>query len=405
MFTTLRIVSLGAAVMLAAPGTGVAESGGFLKVPQEVWTNINRFVFLAALDANAAPGNPEYQRRIVLPSWPEVYAAGKQWSDETFPALEQLAAELAADDIGARLQTMVLTAQSGDRGRFDTAATAVETRLAALLARSTTIKGKIDRLAAAGRTMRRESQQLPAPDLALHAIEIKAEQAGEALRAATFAWTGLQSDVTELRRVVGKAQGVDPEWYARIGIKRWADVVGDAKAFLADMKTQQRYLTGEDYYDNCGIEPEASVVLGVIGRRPEGWGQYIGSRAAIRWQFSKLGKGWWRLRVKEIVGQHVLGGIEKALDAGKAGAALVATTGPLSSGQFWRAIPAGNGVCSLHNSFEGAGYSLTYALEGQTQPNPSSFPMKLMPTTGAWAQQWSIDCTWRSYPNTFVGLC
>jgi hypothetical protein len=97
----------------------------------------------------------------------------------------------------------------------------------------------------------------------------------------------------------------------------------------------------------------------------------------------------------------VLGGVEKALDAGKAGAALIATTGPLTSGQYWRAMPAGDGVCSLHNSFEGAGYSLTYA-----RPEPSSFPMKLAPATGAWAQQWSIGCSRYTRPrNSLQFLC
>lgn len=86
MCTAIRAITLAAAIILAtpvvgtlaAPGTGATQVGDFMKVPQDVWTNINRFVFLVALDVNAGPGNPEYQRRSTLACWAEVYAASQQ---------------------------------------------------------------------------------------------------------------------------------------------------------------------------------------------------------------------------------------------------------------------------------------------------------------------------------------
>lgn len=391
MFARLRIITLGAA-LFAAPGTAAADSGGFLKVPQEVWTNINRFVFLVALDISAVPGTPEYQRRNVLRSWPQIYAAGKQWSDVTFPALGQLATEIVQDDIGVRLQAMVQAAQNGDRGAFDTAAAGIEGKLAALSGRAGIIKGQIDHLAEASRTMRLETSQLPAIDPALHQIEVKGGEASKALGAATLAWGGLQSDVIELRRVVEKAQRVDADWYARIGIKRWADVTGDARAFLSSMSTQQRYLRGEDYYDNCGIVADQWIRFGVTGVRYMGWGDYIGSYSTIVWQFSRLGNGWWRVRAKDdLYGPRQLNR-EMTLDGTKDNVYLVDPAGPLTSGQFWRAIPAGDGLCSFYNSFEGAGYTLYYAVRGTRENFLSLLPMKLMPARNEWAQQWSITC-------------
>lgn len=415
MFTVIRAITLAAAVMLAVPATGTSQVGDFMKVPQDVWTNINRFVFLVALDANVEPGTPEYQRRNALASWAQVYAAGQQWARETFPALQQLAAELAKDDIRGRLQLMLQAAEAIAQGRddqrapFEAVATAIEKRITGLLAISASTREQIGRLDAASRAVRTEYQQRPTPDPALLEIEIRAERASEALRAATNAWSGLQSDVKELRRVVGAAQKVDPDLYARIGIVRWADVVRDAKGFLTDMKTQQRYLTGEDYYDNCGVEEGrsyalsgnpitgGSAYLGALGRSGDLGGSFIhlfdNADALALWQFKKLGKGWWQIH-NQAWGEHF------ALDGGKGGAALVPVNPPpTTTGQFWRALPVRENRCYWFNSFEGAGYALE-AKETRPRsrpPLPSGrgweirpTDVKLMPTTKREQQQWLV---------------
>jgi hypothetical protein len=66
-----------------------------------------------ALDAGVGPGTPEYKRRSALAtSWPEVYTAGRQWADKTFPSVQQLAAELEKDDIGNNLGRMLEAANA-----------------------------------------------------------------------------------------------------------------------------------------------------------------------------------------------------------------------------------------------------------------------------------------------------
>ena len=139
----------------------------------------------------------------------------------TFPAVQQLAAELAKDDIGSKLALMVQAADAialgrGDqRAPFEAAATAVEERIATLSAMTQTTMEQIARLDKANQALRREYQQRQTPDLALLEIEIRAESASKALRSATIAWSDLQSDVKELRRVIDAAQKVDPDLYAR----------------------------------------------------------------------------------------------------------------------------------------------------------------------------------------------
>jgi hypothetical protein len=387
MFTTLRSVGLAAAVMLAVQGTSKPQSGDFMKVPQEVWTNINRFVFLVALDEDARYGGPGYgplkDRRSVLASWPEVYAAGLQWSVETFPALQQLAAELAQGDIADGLQLMLKAAEDVARGRadqrgtFDAAATAIETKIARLLSSSAIIKGQVDRVNAASGAVKREILQRPTPDVALLDIQIKAEQASAALGASLLAWSGLQSDVTELRRVVKAAQQVDPSWYARISIKRWDDVARDARGFLTDMKTQQRYLAGEDYYDNCGGLAEGGwytlhTATGYLKASVVNY-TYVAEvvdlpkpdfTPAYLWQFKKGGKGWWRLANMEIQVYQLR---DSSYNNGSG---------------FWRALPVTQGRCYLVPLSEGGSHAL------EAMPNNR---VNLVPTTKTERQQWSFS--------------
>ena len=72
MCTAIRAILLAAAIMLAAPGVGAAtdaaQVGAFMKVPPEVWTNINRFVFLVALGnwlVLLMPGRGHFHEELV----------------------------------------------------------------------------------------------------------------------------------------------------------------------------------------------------------------------------------------------------------------------------------------------------------------------------------------------------
>jgi hypothetical protein len=239
--------------MRATPRTGIGQSGEFMKVPQEVWTNINRFVFLVARDVNSAPGGHEYARRhAVVASWPEVYAAAQMWSVYTFPALQQLATFLVEDQdlINGLLGDMLKAAEAVARGQvekrriFDRFAKLLEIKMKLYFDTAEGIMQEMERLDQAGRAVKEGILRAQTHDFALLDIEIKAEHASAALGASMEAWRGLQSDVTELRRVVSAAEQVDPDWYGRVGIKRWAEIARDAKGLVTDLKAQQRYLEG-----------------------------------------------------------------------------------------------------------------------------------------------------------------
>jgi hypothetical protein len=108
MLTSVRTFTLAVAAMLAAPGPVVPQVGEILKLPESVWTDINRFVFLVAFDVYQ-PGVSKvaYQHHLSqLDSYRELYAACRQWGQQTFPVLQKLAAELAKDDIGNMLVAM-----------------------------------------------------------------------------------------------------------------------------------------------------------------------------------------------------------------------------------------------------------------------------------------------------------
>jgi hypothetical protein len=170
--------------------------------------------------------------------------------------------------------------------------------------------------------------------------------------------------------------GLDPDLYAHMCITRWKDIAADSRKFVAEMKTQQRYLTGEDYYDACGVKEgewynlqgrlvqqlDPGVVLqfnplicltgGPRGRSDIYWtlcGLGPSGPSSQQWQFKKIRSGWWLIHNKAQ-------GNGLALDGGRGGGSF--SPGDTSSGQYWRVLTGGDGRCRLVNSFEGAGYSL-----------------------------------------------
>ena len=127
-----RAFAVAVAVLLAAPGMGAPQAapaqgppkvGEMLKLPESVWTNINRFVFLVAFDVygSGITKVPFEHHLSKLDSYGELVLACRQWGQETFPALQRIAADLAKDDIGNMLVAMKnasegIAAIAGGRG-------------------------------------------------------------------------------------------------------------------------------------------------------------------------------------------------------------------------------------------------------------------------------------------------
>jgi hypothetical protein len=429
MSASLRTLALAAAVLLgaagpvnpqAAQGRGPSKVGDVLQLPESVWTNINRFVFLVAFDVyglgqTQLPGGHHLSK---LDSYKELREACREWGKQTFPALQKIAADLARDDIGVMLVAMknasdgiaAIADGRGDPGQlashrrvFETQSAALEKRFAALSTISDTATGQMERLRKASKAaiFEYKARKLPPTEF----VEVRADPDAvlSALTAANGSWTWLLSDVKELRRLIGKSQSVGTEaLYAQIGLDTWKDIARSAQGFMTDVPRQQRFLSGDNYYDNCGpvVEGRQYAVINLAGGRTvlslDGMGfnpgpklrlwditPGMGGPASGKWQFHKLGKGWWRIT-------NSVFGNAKALDGGK-GTASVVTLGAFS-GQYWRFLPAGNeGGCRLISSYTGDLRSLTAALTGrQPHNNHPIFDVVVANTTNDRNQQWEI---------------
>jgi hypothetical protein len=410
-------------------GRGATQVVDILKLPESVWTNINRFVFLVALDVYE-PGITQvpYQRHLSkLASYPELRAAGKVWGNQTFPALQKIAADLASDDIGVMLVAMknasgqiaAIAEGRGDPGQlanhrsvFETQSAALEKRFAALSEISATATVQMDRLRKASKAtiFDYKAQKLPPTEF----VEVGADPDAvlSALTAANGSWTWLLSDVRELRRLIGESKSAGTEaLYARIGLDTWKDVASAARAFMTDLPRQQRFLSGDNYYDNCGPVVEGrvyalsnadsgSTVLSLDGPgynpgptlRLWNLTPGMGGPPSGKWQFHKLGKGWWR------VTSDAFSTGTRALDGGSKTASVV----PIGdfSGQYWRFRRSGNQRgCQLVNSYAGDLSSLT-AIIASRQPhnNLPVFHVIMAHTTNDRNQLWELrDITERGF--------
>jgi hypothetical protein len=431
-----RSFALALAVLLAAPGMGAqpaaapgpAKVGDVLKLPEGVWTNINRFVFLVAFDVYGSGGTqlPYEHHLSKLDSFKELRLACRQWGEQTFPDLQKIASDLARDDYGNMLTAMKSASEgiaaineghgnpsqlANYRSVFEAQSKALEARFGALSAISETATTQMDRLRKASKAaiLEYKARKLPPTEF----VEVGADPDAvlSALNAANGSWTWLLSDVRELRRLVGKSQSAGTgALYAQIGLDTWKDIAVSARGFMANVPLQRRYLSGDNYYDNCGapVEGRPYALLNlVIAQRVmslDGMGLTPGSKlrmwpltpgmggpASGMWHFRKIEKGWWRIT-------NAVYGDAKALDGGKGPAAVV----PLGafSGQYWRFLPAGNmGGCRLINSYLGDLSSLTATITGREKHNNSPiFDIVLANTTGAQDQQWTIrDMTGRRF--------
>jgi hypothetical protein len=425
-----RTFALTMAVLLAAPAMGAPQAasaqgpprvGDVLTLPESVWTNINRFVFLVAFDVyGSGITQVPYEHHLSkLDSYKELVLACRQWGLETFPALQKIAADLAKDDIGGMLVAMknasegiaAIAAGRGNPGQlashrsvFETQSAALEKRFAALSALSDTATGQMDRLRKASKATIYEYKLRKLPPTEFVEVGANPDAVLAALNAENGSWTWLLSDVKELRRRVGQAQSTAgaEAIYAQIGLDTWKDIARAAQGFMTDIPRQQRFLSGDNYYDNCGpvVEGRQYALSNLFGGLRvlslDGMGftpgpklrlwnitSGMGGPASGKWQFRKIYKGWWRIT-------NAIYGDAKALDGGKEWVGVV----PIGnfSGQYWRFLPAGNqGGCRLINSFLGDLSSLTTMITGRERGNNSPiFEVNLADTTGGQNQQWKL---------------
>jgi hypothetical protein len=420
---SLRTFTLAAAAVLALPGPASAQ-GEILKLPQSVWTDINRFVFLVALDIYS-PGSaqPAYQEHLKkLETSQELYWACVGWGRDGFPALQRFAEDLAKDDIRNMLEAMHtasdgIAAGGGDPGHvFETQSQALEARFKTLSEIAQNLTFYVDRLQKASKATIYESKRRQIPLTGFVEVGADPDRAQSAIEAAANRWKWLLSDVQELRRLVGQARSADSEkekaLYASIGLDTWKDIATNARGFLTDVPRQQRFLSGDNYYDDCGVVEGKWLKLHNLsvgfGR---GWlslgfppGKNFGydfdaqlrlagvnHEVAMSWRFRKVGKGWWMVTNEAGGDSRLLNGFE---GQGPEPTVRLAVAHSFSGvhyrdGQYWRFLPLGNlGGCRVINSYLGYLSSLT-ARRWPGRDGPS-YDVIMARTTNELNQQWRI---------------
>lgn len=335
-------------------------------VPKKVWTDINSFVFLVAFDAYT-PGatNTAYPSRFgKLASYPRLRAAARTWRTSTFPRINDIAGQLATNDIRTLLMALdsSMKKRNSDpvaaQAEFDSTYKILRqrfTRLQDLTATTTAEEAEFNN---AGRAAIAEYERQHFPDNQWVKIGPQLNDVQTALALMNGQWGALISDLDDLRQRMTKDNLVGLD--IRISLRTWEDIQKSANGFITDMPTQQKYLTGNNYYDNCPIDENAyyeMTNLFVANRglvlasdntadlkilpRPSG-----GRDAREEWRFRKIGSGWFRIENKAR-------GALFALDTGK-----MAATGNYT-GQYWRCMPIQNASwIRLINSFQGEFRSL-----------------------------------------------
>ncbi len=176
-------------------------------------------------------------------------------------------------------------------------------------------------------------------------------------------WNALLSDLQDLQRLLAgnRLDDVDID----VGLLTWEDITRTAGGFVAHLPQQRKYLSGDNYYDNCSFSETGAyllknsflnsqdVVLGaeLTGNKVRMMPRTsVANPAQVQWQFRKMGRGWWKL-VNRARGEGF------ALDT-----SYLAATGGYS-GQFWRCMPTeAPGWVRLINAFNGEMKSLdTYS--------------------------------------------
>jgi hypothetical protein len=348
------------------------KAGEVLKIPSSVWTNVNSFVFLIGFDLNGAPGavNLEYSKRFAqMKAYPDLQAATQQWGRETFPLLQRLATELSKPDIKNLLAEMNAafnrrkTDPRGAQQDFQQKFLALNNKFNELGQLSASVKQQFGKLDSASKAAILEYKSRNFPENKWVSIGPKLDDVQQAVGSMSSQWSALLADLQDVQRLMAnnKLDDIDIE----VGLLTWDDIMRYASGFITNVPAQQRYLSGDNYYDNCPLLENSYYLLKnsflnnqdvVLAVGQDGTKLKMMSRISAdnsfsqEWQFRKVGQGWWKI-VNRARGDAY------ALDAGE-----MAAVGAFS-GQFWRCMPTESpGWIRLVNSFNGELKSLdTYS--------------------------------------------
>lgn len=335
-------------------------------VPKSVWTDINSFVFLVAFDSYT-PGatNTAYPSRFgKLASYPRLRAAARIWGTNTFPRINNIAGQLAKGDISTLLTALdsSIKKRNSDpvaaQAEFDSNFKILRQRFTTLKDLTATTTAEAEELNNAGRAAIAEYERQQFPDNQWVKIGPRLKDVQTALALMNGQWGALISDLDDLRQRMTKGNLVGLD--IRIGLRTWDDIQKSAAGFITDMPTQQKYLTGDNYYDNCSIDENAYYEMTNLYVAAQGLVLASDSTTDLKmmprplrsrdsreeWRFRRIGSGWLRI-------ENGARGALFALDTGK-----MAKTGGYT-GQYWRCMPTQNADwIRLINSFQGEFRSL-----------------------------------------------
>jgi hypothetical protein len=363
------------------------KAGQAWKIPQSVWTNLNSFVFLIGFDVYQ-PGevNVEYAKRFgQLKAYSELRAATQQWGNETFPLLDKLATELSKGEIKELLSAMsvALSRRKSDpraaQKEFEEKFIQLNQRFNELGQLSATVTEQFDKFQKAGRAAIYEYQSRNFPENQWVKLGPKLDEVQTALGLMNGQWAALKSDLNDLQKLMAnqKLDDVDIE----VGLLTWDDITASAKGFVTNIPAQQKYLTGENYYDDCPIDVNSYyLIISKEREHDSNFGALITNGNALlviplkgspnderkEWRFTRFGKGWWRIsnRAKDY-SVYALGTTNMSSDRGYH--------------RWWRVLPTqGKEWFRMINASTGELRSLTASFHSVT----------LSPTKNQASQYW-----------------
>ena len=319
------------------------DAGQLFAVPKEMWSNINHFAFLVCFDENVPNATRlELNTRVrELPGFSDLYTACRVWGEITFPTLQTLATELSTGDIKELLSRLQTSFQrmgsnaSGAKGEFDGTAANLNRRLVTLSELSGRANQQLMRFYKASDAIIGEYKQRNFPDSPWVNIGPKLDDVQLALGSMVGRWNTLTSNLAYLRKIIVLPAGASdiPELYdldIEVGLDAWDEVVERANAFLSNAPTQRKYLSGQNYYEECPLDEGSWYVMKNLFLNHKGYvltAQRTGQiqsdpHTAVvvmkplasaelelkdsknkpydrawsqQWQFHRLGKGWWSI--------------------------------------------------------------------------------------------------------------
>ncbi|MGA9771218.1 MAG: hypothetical protein WBV94_19445 [Blastocatellia bacterium] len=342
------------------------------KIPQSVWSNINNFVFLIGFDTQGEPGavNVEYSKRFgQLKTYPALRAATRKWGQESFPLLQNFAKELAKGDVKTMLSELnaAFNKRKSDpvaaKREFDQKFATLNQKFTLLAGMSQRATEQFKQLDAASRAAILEYKSHNFPENQWIVIGPKLDDVQRAFGLMNGQWGALISDLKDLQKIVSNNQLDDID--IEVGLLTWDDIARSANGFVTDIPVQQRYLSGDNYYDNCPLLGSANnyflvinsflesknYVLGMDGDKIKMMSRPAGRTTAahMEWKFVKAGQGWWKI-INRSKGDSF------AVDSATHGSGYVPRLTPKGSysGQLWRCMTTqASGWVRLINSFNG----------------------------------------------------